>query len=81
MQKKEITKRFDACGRSLDRLQVESRKSLNLLSLVISFPNSMEPRTAAQLQLDREILASTQYQRELRRLRVLIGAPANSRKA
>src|SRR5206468_8357764 len=72
--KKDLTKGFNACGRSLERLQAETRKSLNLLALVMHFPQSMEPLTAARLQLDREATARAEYQREMRRLRALLKA-------
>jgi len=53
-------------------MQVETRKGLNLLMLMMHFPRSMEPVTAACLQLDREATARAEHHREMRSLRATL---------
>jgi hypothetical protein len=72
MKMKALMKHLDACNRSFEMLQVESRKSLNLFSLALRFPDSMEHIADVRLQLDRENMARADYFRKTRRLRVLI---------
>ena len=51
------------CLDTLERLHLESRKTLNLLSLVIAHPSNVERRTALQLQRDHEKVAQVANQR------------------
>ena len=54
MVKKNILRLHSACVKTLERLNLESRKTLNLLLLVIAHPFDVERRTALSLQRDQE---------------------------
>ena len=68
----QLLKLHGVCNRRLDRLQNESRKTLNLLALLTQFPASTERRTALQLQREREDKAYSGYQDCRRELIALI---------
>jgi hypothetical protein len=54
MVKKHLLRFHRICGNTLERLHLESRKTLNLLSLVIAHPFDVERRTALEFQRDEE---------------------------
>jgi hypothetical protein len=66
--KKHLLRFHTACTNTLERLHLESRKTLNLLSLVIAHPFNVERRTALKLQRDREKEAQLADQRCKRNL-------------
>ena len=58
----------NTCRATLERLHLESRKTLNLLSLVIAHPLNVEKRTALKLQRDQEKEAQSANERCKRNL-------------
>ena len=61
--KKHLLRFQKTCGNTLERLHLESRKTLNLLSLVIVHPLNAERRTALKLQRDQEKVAHSANER------------------
>jgi hypothetical protein len=61
--KKHLLRFHKTCCDTLERLHLESRKTLNLLSLVIAHPFSVERRTALKLQRDQEKEAQSANER------------------
>jgi hypothetical protein len=60
------------CSASLEQLQTESRKTLNLLALLTHFPITVEARDELQLQFESEERALSAYQDNLRELIALV---------
>ena len=54
MVKEHLLRFHKTCSNTLERLHLESRKTLNLLALVIAHPLSVERRTALNIQRDQE---------------------------
>ena len=61
--KKRLLRFHKTCRDTLERLHLESRKTLNLLSLVIAHPLNVERRTALKLQRDQEKEAQSANER------------------
>ena len=61
--KKHLLQFHKTCRDTLERLHLESRKTLNLLSLVIAHPLNVERRTALKLQRDQEKEAQSANER------------------
>jgi hypothetical protein len=54
MIKDKLLQCHKTCGKTLERLHSESRKTLNMVLLVMTHPFSVERRTALKIQRDRE---------------------------
>ena len=68
----QFTRYLYAFGRSFERLQSESTRTLNILTLVRRFPDSRERITDLQLQIDRDTKAQAEHYRNLSRLCALL---------
>jgi hypothetical protein len=66
--KKHLLRFHKTCRDTLERLHLESGKTLNLLSLVIAHPLNVERRTALKLQRDQEKEAQSANERCKRNL-------------
>src|SRR5262245_24179895 len=75
LTRNQFARYFNAFGRSFDRLQTESLKTLNLLTLVRTFPESRERLTDLQFQIDRETQAQAEHYRQMSRLCALLVEP------
>ena len=72
MTQREFEQLHKSCLKSLNRLNEESRKTLNLLALVRQFPESVENRAALDLQRRSESEAQTDYETRLRQLVTIV---------
>jgi hypothetical protein len=72
MDAKDFAKLHMACTRSLNRLCRESKRTLNLLSLVGQSPQDSNRREKLQWQIDEEDRARLDYQHRRRELFVLV---------
>jgi hypothetical protein len=70
-EEQHVVELYKACSQSLDTLNVESHRTLNLLALVGDSPHSTDNNAALHFQLDREKTAQRNYQRK--RLELLRG--------
>ena len=66
--KKHLLRFHKTCGNTLERLHLEARRTLNLLSLVIAHPLNVERRTALKVQRDEEKEAQVANERCKRNL-------------
>src|SRR6478752_3602162 len=65
----------NACRESFERLQTESKKTLDLLAQAKRSPDNLEVRTALRSQLDKEGEAQAQYERQRHLLYTLLIGP------
>lgn len=68
MVKKHVLRFHKTCGNTLARLHLESRRTLNLLFLVIAHPLNVERRTALKVQRGEEKEAQVANERCKRNL-------------
>ena len=68
MKEKGFSTLHHACVDSLEKLELASRQTLNLVSLVKRFPTVVEHQTALHLQHDRERRARANFLSRQRKL-------------
>ena len=65
----------NACRESFERLQTESKRTLELLAQAKRLPDNLETRTALTSQLDQEGEAQAHYERQRHLLYALLIGP------
>ena|SRR5438132_1192098 len=79
MTRREFAKSYNACQRSLERFHQESLRTLNLLTLIGQFPESVEYRTTLELQRESEMAAQSEYHDRLNNLLTAVEKSARPR--